>query len=58
MISFSAYLLLIWIKTGKICKLIMCHNTLLKSLIISTFFSSQILGTLVIRQYNLQWKII
>lgn len=38
MISFSACLLIICIKTGKICKSIMDHNTLLKLLIISTIF--------------------
>jgi hypothetical protein len=38
MISFSACLLLICIKTGKLCKSIMYHNTLLKLLKISIFF--------------------
>jgi hypothetical protein len=38
MISFSACLLLICIKTGKFCKSIMYHNTLLKLLVISIFF--------------------
>jgi hypothetical protein len=50
MISFSAGLLLVRIKTGKFCKSIMYHNTLLKLLIISTTFLVKFwVGTLGIR---------
>jgi hypothetical protein len=38
MISFSACLLLVYLKTGKFCKSVMYHNTLLKLLIMSTIF--------------------
>jgi hypothetical protein len=50
-------LLVICIKTGKCCKSILYHNT---AEIIDNFynFSSQILGTMGIREYNPQLKII